>query len=425
LQKLSWQNLTALLKKTTYNKFIIALSGGIDSAVLLHLCSKVQKHDKEFSFVAVHINHQLQEESYAWVNFCQKLCDEYNIPFKTKKIKLNKNSRYSPEEYARTKRYKAIKSIRKNDQLLLCAHHQNDNIETFFLRLLRGTGLIGLGSMQEHIEIYNMPLLRPFLKIQKKQIIAYSKTYNIPHITDKSNFDMSIPRNLLRVQILPLFAKINPYFYKNIIRTIIFINSNNDFVQKNLLQRYQGINFYQKKLPIRILKEESEFACIWILRYWLFKSIYFYPNYKKTYEIIRQTTDAKNDNKIHFYLYKKYYLKFYYGNIYIVKEEKQKLKDGIKWNFKVDKIRITKNFYLKKSVLTRQNFNFNKTKSVSIYFARKGASIKINEKSGHVRLKKIFQKYKVPTWDRQKTPLLYKKDELVAIYGLITAEKYK
>ena len=141
-------------------KIYVAVSGGIDSMVLLNLC-----HQASLSPTALHCNFNLRgEDSKADEDFVKSYCESLNIDFKSTHFQTSeiaKKHRLSIQECARNLRYNWFQTFLENDKnaVLLTGHHQNDSIETFFINLLRGTGLKGLTGIKVSREQIHRPLL--------------------------------------------------------------------------------------------------------------------------------------------------------------------------------------------------------------------------------------------------------------------------
>jgi len=427
LQNLSWQRIEVFLQNSDFNKFLIAISGGVDSSVLLHLCHTLKTHNKKIQFRAVHINHQLQQNATIWDKHCEDECKKHDISFISQKITINTNTKKSPEEQARIQRYQAIKNIVKKDEQVLCAHHLNDQVETFFLRLLRGSGSVGLSGIKPRINIFNMSLARPFLNISQQQINDYATTHQIKYIVDDSNADIKFTRNYLRLKVMPSLDNINTAYLNNINKAINIIAENNNFIDETLLQKYKNIDFCSDKINSEVLNLAPNFEKKWVIRYWLSKKICFYPNQKHTEEIITQLINSNNDNKIEIKLDDNHSLKTYDNVIYLVQKDDDDVacKKEIVWVFKEGDLKINQNLTLTLEQLKQQNFDFSKTKNVKISYRQEGQKMQLNYNGSYKKLKKIFQEYKIPPWMRDGIPLLYLKNELVAIYGVVCRWDYR
>ena len=163
------------LKQTSAQGFLIALSGGLDSTVLLSLFAKLCQKQPHLqpSVRAIHIHHGLSQNADNWVKHCQNLCDQFQISLVIERVEVDKTN--GIEAGAREARYQAIKKHLQTQEMLVTAHHLNDQTETFFLALKRGSGLQGLGAMQQQSVLFGMPILRPLLGFTRPQLEDYAK----------------------------------------------------------------------------------------------------------------------------------------------------------------------------------------------------------------------------------------------------------
>ena len=116
------------------DRWLVAYSGGIDSQVLLHLLKSYPDHPP---IEVVHINHQLQAQSGQWQAFCQQQAEQLHLPLHCHRVEIDKNSGESLEDLARQARYQVFESLLKSNDVLMLGHHQDDQVETLLLRMLR------------------------------------------------------------------------------------------------------------------------------------------------------------------------------------------------------------------------------------------------------------------------------------------------
>ena len=198
-------------------KFLLAVSGGIDSAVMAELFFK-----SKYSFAIAHCNFQLRgEESDSDENFVKALADKYDVPFHVKHFDTQghaENHKVSVQMAARELRYEWLKESagkHKFDYIVI-AHNADDAIETFFINLLRGTGIAGLhGIATAHENI-----LRPLLIFTRKEIEVFAKDEKIKWREDSSNATDKYERNKIRHHLVPLLKEIAPDATKAIRSTI-------------------------------------------------------------------------------------------------------------------------------------------------------------------------------------------------------------
>lgn len=189
---------------------LVGVSGGIDSVVLLHLLQTISEKNRPNVSVA-HINHQLREESDSDEKFVRKLADFYQLPFYSYTWHKEGHPDNGIEEAAREVRYTFFKELMNayKNPVLMTAHHQDDQIETVFMKLARGSSLEQLTGIKLIQPFNNGQLLRPMLSFTKKQIYEYAKKHKIDYVEDASNLSLDFTRNRYRNQIIPLIKEEN------------------------------------------------------------------------------------------------------------------------------------------------------------------------------------------------------------------------
>jgi tRNA(Ile)-lysidine synthetase-like protein len=169
-------------------KYVLAVSGGVDSMVLLHLLNSM----KDVEIVVAHFDHGIRSNSNKDAVFVANVVDKFMLRFELGKAKLGPDA---SENLARTARYNFLSNIKDKHEAsgIITAHHQDDLIETALINILRGTGPRGLVAMSVNKEI-----LRPLLGVSKKGIIKYAEANGISWVEDSSNDDSRYLRNRLR-----------------------------------------------------------------------------------------------------------------------------------------------------------------------------------------------------------------------------------
>lgn len=182
-------------------KIWIGYSGGVDSHVLLHIVSQ------HYKVHAVHINHGLSPNADQWQQHCENICTALNVPLTCIKVNAKPAKGQSPEAAAREARYSAWQQIVAAPDVLLTAHHADDQAETILYRLLRGTGPKGLTGIQSKVVIKNVNVLRPMLELTKAEILQYATEHDLCWINDESNSNTDYDRNFIRQTIMPLLKQ--------------------------------------------------------------------------------------------------------------------------------------------------------------------------------------------------------------------------
>lgn len=196
---------------TKASRILVAFSGGMDSAALLHLLK-----DTDIQTGVAHANFQLRgEESDGDENFAKSLAQSYGLPFYTKRFNTQEyavSNRISVQMAARKLRYAWFEELSgtENWDFVATAHHMDDQIETFFINLLRGTGISGLKG----IPAISHRIIRPMLILHRSEIEEYVRKNRLDYREDSSNFKSDYLRNRIRHQLLPLIGEMQPAYRK-------------------------------------------------------------------------------------------------------------------------------------------------------------------------------------------------------------------
>ncbi|SFN11158.1 tRNA lysidine(34) synthetase TilS [Marinobacter pelagius] len=188
-----------------HNRLWIAFSGGLDSTLLLHLAAYCFPGGPDLR--AVHINHQLQANSAQSEQFCRQNCEALGIELQVRRVDVRagnaEGSAGGIEEAARHARYAVFEEILQAGDLLLMAHHADDQAETVLFRMLRGTGVRGLAGMPRERALGAGRLVRPLLGFDRAQLSKWANEAGLSWVEDPSNVDERFDRNFLRHRILP------------------------------------------------------------------------------------------------------------------------------------------------------------------------------------------------------------------------------
>jgi len=181
-----------------------ALSGGVDSVVLLSLLAEIAPRFP-FELFAIHVHHGLNPRAGEWAEHCSVLCTKLNVPLEVVHVKVPRKSAEGLEASARKARYAAL--TKPGVEALALAHHLDDQAETVLFQLLRGGEPRALAAMPEARMLDGIKLLRPLLGIPKTALVDHARRHHLEWVEDDSNLDTSLSRNALRQDILPVLEK--------------------------------------------------------------------------------------------------------------------------------------------------------------------------------------------------------------------------
>ena len=393
-----------------HKKIWVAYSGGVDSHVLLLLASLSLPNVQ-----AIHINHGLSPNADFWQQHCELTCAALNIKLHCIKVNAKPKPKQSPEDAARIARRNAWQKLLNADDILLLAHHADDQAETILYRLFRGTGPKGMSGMARSSKIGAALIFRPLLNINKQDILNFAQTENLKHITDESNANSKYDRNFIRNQIMPLLQNRWPAVTDNINRAG-FLNSQLLHCLEPILAEKLSSVFAANncELDISKLKKHSEIWQTEIIRAWL-QGHGITPCYKQIVMLKDQVVAAGVDaNPIYVILDKT--VRRSSNKLYVLDTE-QKTEEFIfesVWDFN-DSLNLPNGKVL----------NIDQVSTNSDFIAKLSMSQVTVKLGAHgAKAKKIFQKYSVPSWERMNYPLVFADGRLVAIAGLWSSSRF-
>ena len=211
--------LNARVPPTARGAFCVAFSGGVDSTVLLTALAREVAVGAPWRLRAVHVDHQLHSDSPRWADHCQNTAEMLGVPCAIRRVNVSTNDPYGPEAAARTARYDALRQVIEADEVLLTAHHGDDQLETMLLALMRGAGVRGLAGMSVCQRFAAGWLVRPLLDFRRAALEQWARSENLPFIVDPTNAATRFDRNYLRHEILPLLERRWPAATRNAVRS--------------------------------------------------------------------------------------------------------------------------------------------------------------------------------------------------------------
>ncbi len=399
------------LFSTSKNKFLIAISGGIDSMLLLKISSLI-RYESKLSFRAIHINHNISANSKDMEECCIKSCNKYSIPLEVKNIYEDKNNNI--EDRLRKKRYEILLNKTNDDESLLTAHHEDDQIETFMYRLVRGSSPKGLSSIKIISHRNKKILCRPLLTVNKDDIVSAADFYSIKFVNDNTNSNLSYDRNYIRNKIIPNIKNRWNHANKAISHAINLQNDYAVIAQEYCSMIYNSIVIDEKLSISKINLFSSQLHGIFI-KYWVSKTLEYDLSKNETSSLVKIINSNNND-------YPRCILKNntsiirYNDQLHVVNSSQNTKQSSQLWDSSTDVIFGNNKIYIDtlksdglydnlclKAPITLKNFIGNERIMLNQYH--------------YQDLKKIFQKNSIPVWERESFVLFYAKNELLLAYS--------
>ena len=255
----------------------LACSGGRDSLALAALCVQLYRQGKLPCLPQLlHVDHGLQADSSAWAAHVADWAEAQKIPCYILRAQVNGHD----EQAARQARYEVMRAHINQDDVLLLAHHADDQAETVLMRLIQGAGVNGLSGMQPwRVQTQGMQrniLWRPWLTIRRANISAYAKRLELPYIDDPTNESGDNVRSGLRRDIMPILSIYNPNVIDNIARSAQLLNDAQETVNAQAMQDMQQTEHTdlqllpaQRALNINALQKLPMYRQRPLLHYWL------------------------------------------------------------------------------------------------------------------------------------------------------------
>jgi tRNA(Ile)-lysidine synthase len=399
----------------------VGFSGGLDSTVLLSSLANLRKDFSSLSLHAIHINHGLHVHADLWQQHCVSFCEDLNIDVCIQKIDVKsviKNQ--SVEAVARDMRYQVFSELLNENDYLFTAHHLDDHTETIFLQLLRGTGLKGLSGIPFQKKLAKGSLIRPFLDVSRQDLLNYATENNLNWVEDGSNDSLQFDRNFLRKEIVPKLKQRWPALNASMRRMSQHVAEAQQLLQNIAAEDFLKVSeipsrqlSIQKLIQFNLIRQKN------ILRYWFEILGYKAPPTLKLNEVLKYVNHLRKDAKVIVHwpgveirIFNDY---LYALDIRVPHDPSLE----IEWDLSSDLL-LPNNLGVLKAESIKSIISLPAQQKLMIKFRQGGERFHPHNRIGSHPLKKLFQEWKVPPWERDRIPLIYLENELMIIpnYGI-------
>lgn len=402
------------------DRLLLALSGGIDSIVLLDVLARLANRLR-FSLAALHVNHQLSPNAARWAAFCRAACRERGIAVRVARIEVPRGP--SVERAARELRYAAL--VEAKADCIVLAHNEDDQAETVLLQLLRGAGVKGLAAMPFVRSSYPS-ILRPLLDVPRADIERYAKRRKLVWIEDESNEDTRHTRNWLRHELLPRIAARVPGYRATLARA-----AHNLGEAASLLDELAALDAERAmadgEIRVNALSGLSVARSKNLLRWLIASRGWRTPESDRLREALRQALAAKPDSKVVVDL-GECELRVYGGALHLLPARDRARERGIvTWHGEREIA-----FPGLGGVLT-----MTRRRGTGLSVARLGTQpVTIRARQGGERLqpdanrprrtvKNLLQEARMPPWQRERLPFIYCGETLACIPGVAVDYRFQ
>jgi len=382
-------------------RVFVAFSGGLDSSVLLHLLVSARG---DFELIPWHINHGLVESATQMEQFCIEQARSYALEIWRDYLDLSAVES-NIEAAARQHRYRLFEQRTQAGDCILTAHHADDQAETFLLNALRGSGVAGLRGIAGQRYLGETLLLRPLLEYSRAQLEAYANEHEVAWFNDPSNQSLRFDRNYLRKEVLPLIRNRWPNFH-NALSTSSEIQSETQALLGEIAQQdYAALRIPESGGDVRLDVAGLLLLSIGrgknLIRYWIEMAGLTVLPHARLDELMQQLR-ARPDATPEIAM-PDYRIRIYDQQLFLVpaigpQDCSGEFDFGLSREIEIDQLdlRLTREEIFQRLKIDDQD------QSLSLRFRQEG-----EPNSDSHRLKRLFQRHRVPPWERAATAQIY------------------
>ncbi|MES3500964.1 tRNA lysidine(34) synthetase TilS [Citrobacter portucalensis] len=399
---------------------LVAFSGGLDSTVLLHQLVLWRALHPDVALRAIHIHHGLSPHADSWVQHCESVCAQWQVPLVVERVHLEDDG-LGIEAQARRARYQAFAQTLLPGEVLMTAQHLDDQCETFLLALKRGSGPAGLSAMGENSPFAGTRLIRPLLAQTREALEAWARQHELCWIEDESNQDDTYDRNFLRLRVNPLLQQRWPHFAQAVARSAALCAEQESLLDELLASDLADCITAHGTLLVAPLMMMSGVRRAALLRRWLAGLNAPMPSRNGLERIWQEVALAREDASPCFRL-GEYEVRRYQSQLWWVKSVDGQSETVIPWLEWKTPLALPAGLGSVQLISAGELRMPQADEAVSIRFKAPGV-LHIVGRNGGRKLKKIWQEQGIPPWRRDTTPLLFYGETLIAAAGVFVTRE--
>ena len=413
------QTIASLLSPDATHTIWLAVSGGMDSMVLLDLAHRFLPHK---NIRIIHINHNISPNAHAWAQHVQDEAKTRDLMCIVEIAETIDIPRQNLEHNARLFRQRCFnKHLAKNDTLLL-AHHQNDQVETVLMRLFEGAGPEGLSGMRtlEHTNDY--VLYRPLLSLSKTALHAYAAHQKLVWVEDESNTNTRFKRNHIRHVIQPLLEQHYPHINQTITRSAAHIAQQQDYIEQHIVKPLETY-IAKPMLALQVLHHHDTYTQSLILRRWVKYHTGYPPSTKQLSTLVQTVLHARHDKTpVHKHMHM--LIRRYKEHLYIEPPCRPHTPTQYQWPAHMASLRLPGSeitLHKPKDYLQQLPYN----QPLAVRFRTFGERFHPKGRIGSHPLKKCMQEWHIPPWKRPTVPLIYHQNTLICVVDYAMHDRFR
>ena len=407
--------LTALLAGGMVERLLVAFSGGLDSTVLLCLAREFAT-TRGLGVGAVHVDHGLHADSAEWARRCVASAAADGIVCDVERLVGTPAAAASIEAWARDQRYRVLSDYADAQTLVLTAHHEDDQTETVLQRVLSGAGPHGLAAMRSRRQLGRGWLARPLLGVTRAELQSVAAARGLSWIDDPANRDARYLRNRIGTVLLPALERVYPGARAGLLRLAT--------IQGEVAALVDGLCdqvLAQDGLPAHCLRVASVRASAaplrpFLLKRWLARAGAPVPGGR---QLIRMLTEvvAANDDATPRVSWGDCAVRRYAGDLYLTSAQWAPRSDAVQWQLPQPLDLPWGRLGIQLVTGTGSELDAVKLAALPlrVEFRQGGERLQLPRRGHSQALKKLFQQWQVPVWERDLLPLIYLDDRLAAV----------
>ncbi len=399
------------------SSILLALSGGIDSVVLLHLLHHLAPR-YSWRLSALHIHHGISPYADAWAAFCTDLCTRYAIPFKVEQVDIAPLREHGIEAAARKLRHSALD--RQAVDFIALAHHQDDQVETLLLQMLRGAGLRGASAMPMFRQRAGYPSqVRPLLNVARSELLAYAQQHSLQWVEDESNADDTYPRNFMRHRVLPLLEERFPAYRTTLARSSQHFAEASELLDQLAQQDAQGA-LLNRSLEMACLQSLNAARAKNLLRYFLHSLGAPTPQTVQLDDMLYQLCSARQGAVVRF-TFGNWEIRRYQGRVYAFERLSEPNPEFYaEWRGEpaLEFPELGGTLVFEPVIGHGLDLKKLQQDKVTVRLRQGAERIHLDAKRPTRTLKNLLQEQDIPPWQRDRLPLLFCGEKLVGIPGI-------